>query len=110
MDPARHPEAPTSVGALSTLDRAARRALIALVHGYQASLSHYLGGQCRFFPTCSCYAEEALLRKPLPRALSLTVWRILRCSPLTKAGYDPVPHDDGEEAHYLDRPRGADPR
>ena len=78
-----------------------RRLLIALVHGYQATLSHYLGGQCRFFPTCSCYAEEALLTKPLHRAVALAVWRILRCHPFTKAGYDPVPHAPGEERHYL---------
>lgn len=95
---------------MSAVDRALRRALIAIVHGYQATLSHYLGGQCRFFPTCSCYAEEALLRKPLPRALGLALWRIVRCSPLTKAGYDPVPYDDGEEAHYLHQPGCADSR
>ncbi len=45
---------------------------------------------CRFHPTCSEYAKEALKEKFLFRALGLVVWRILRCHPFSKGGYDPV--------------------
>lgn len=46
---------------------------------------------CRFYPTCSQYAIEALEKRGLIVGLLLTVWRILRCNPFCKGGYDPVP-------------------
>ena len=46
---------------------------------------------CRFYPTCSQYAIEALEKRGLVVGLLLTVWRILRCNPFCKGGYDPVP-------------------
>jgi len=67
------------------------RALMKLVRGYQVALSPYLGGNCRFTPTCSNYALEAFRRHSVLRALALTVWRILRCNPFGGSGYDPVP-------------------
>lgn len=78
-------------------DRWLRIGLIALVLGYQRSLGYVLGGQCRFYPSCSHYALDALRTKPAWRALQLIAWRILRCQPLTKGGWDevkPHPRDD----------------
>jgi len=83
------------------LDKVARLLLIRGVHGYQRYLGFLLGGQCRFFPTCSHYAEEALQHGPLLRALWLTSWRLLRCQPLCKGGMDPVPESPSGDRYHL---------
>lgn len=49
---------------------------------------------CRFYPSCSVYAMEAIDRLPLHRALLLIVWRVVRCNPFHSGGYDPVPGCD----------------
>jgi putative membrane protein insertion efficiency factor len=67
------------------------RALILLVEAYRVALSPLLGGFCRFEPSCSRYAEEALRRHGARRGLSLTVRRLLRCHPFRPGGFDPVP-------------------
>jgi len=65
--------------------------LIGLVRAYQATLSPWIGRHCRFQPTCSNYFIEAVrLRGPLVGAM-LGIWRILRCHPFSRGGYDPVP-------------------
>lgn len=70
-----------------------------LIRAYQATLRPFLGGQCRFRPTCSDYALEAYrLHGPL-RGTSLTIRRILRCRPFTPSGYDPVPPPEHPCAH-----------
>jgi putative membrane protein insertion efficiency factor len=89
-------------GIVAAADRAARRALIAGVKGYQRYLGWALGGHCRFCPSCSWYALEALQTKPVHRAVGLTVWRILRCQPLCSGGEDPVPHRPGDERWRID--------
>ncbi len=76
---------------LRLIDRLFRRLLLAGVHGYQRYLGWLMGGHCRFVPSCSCYAEEALQRGPLWKAVLLIVWRLARCQPLCKGGFDPVP-------------------
>lgn len=83
--------------ALWTAGLPARLALVALVRGYRATLSGLLGGQCRFHPSCSRYAEEAIRNVGALRGSSLAVWRVLRCSPLTGGGVDhpPSPLYDG---------------
>ena len=59
---------------------------------YKAYLSLLVGGSCRFEPTCSMYAYEAVERFGVPRGAWLTLKRLLRCHPLSgKFGYDPVP-------------------
>ena len=64
--------------------------LIALVRLYQLTLSRFLGGQCRFVPTCSEYFIDAVrARGPLVGSLK-GLRRILRCNPFSKGGYDPV--------------------
>jgi len=67
------------------------RVLIWLVRAYQITLSPWLGNQCRFTPTCSRYAVEALQRYGAFRGSWLTVRRLLRCHPWCDGGHDPVP-------------------
>ena len=67
------------------------RPLILAVRFYQATLGVYLGGHCRFAPSCSQYAIDALPTKGVMRGSWLAMRRILRCHPLGGAGYDPVP-------------------
>ena len=67
------------------------RALIALLRGYKRYISPHLGHHCRFVPTCSEYAMQALATHGLVKGVLLTVWRLLRCQPFAKFGYDPVP-------------------
>lgn len=67
------------------------RGMVALIRGYQRHISPHLGHHCRFVPTCSEYAVQALtIHGPLKGSL-LAAWRILRCNPLCRFGFDPVP-------------------
>jgi uncharacterized protein len=76
-----------------------RVALLGLIRLYQVTLSGWLGGQCRFSPTCSRYAEQAIRTHGAIRGTALAAWRIARCGPFTKGGVDHVPpaHRDGAE-------------
>jgi putative membrane protein insertion efficiency factor len=62
-----------------------------LVRGYQLLISPVLGPRCRFHPTCSAYAREALRRFGLLRGGWLSLRRIVRCQPFCDGGFDPVP-------------------
>ena len=66
-------------------------ALIGVVRAYRFFLSPWLGSACRFEPTCSAYALEALARHGATRGLALTLGRIARCHPWCDGGLDPVP-------------------
>lgn len=68
-----------------------KRVMIAIVRWYQKFISPYKPSCCRFTPTCSAYAIEAFEKRGFFIGLLLTVWRILRCNPFCKGGYDPVP-------------------
>ncbi|MBG60506.1 MAG: membrane protein insertion efficiency factor YidD [Peredibacter sp.] len=57
---------------------------------YQYAISPLLGSNCRFYPSCSSYAIEAVEKLPLYTALPKIVWRIIRCHPFSKGGDDPV--------------------
>ena len=77
------------------------RGLIGL---YQLTISRMLPpGTCRFQPSCSCYAQEALEKRELISAVLLIAWRILRCSPLCQGGYDPVPERGFPAWHWASR-------
>lgn len=67
------------------------RLLMALVRGYQIAISPLLPSACRYVPTCSSYALEALQRHGAAKGSWLAFRRILRCHPLHAGGYDPVP-------------------
>ena len=69
----------------------AARALILLVEAYRLVLSPLLGGFCRYEPSCSRYAIEALGRHGARRGAALTLRRLLRCHPFRPGGFDPVP-------------------
>lgn len=73
------------------MNRLAARLLQLLVQGYRYTLSPLLGPRCRFTPTCSEYALDALGRHGAARGLWLTVRRLARCHPWHPGGYDPVP-------------------
>lgn len=65
--------------------------LLLLVRFYIAFLSPFLGGACKFHPSCSNYAYEAIRLHGAKRGLALAGKRLLRCRPFTKGGFDPVP-------------------
>ena len=67
------------------------RLLTLLVRGYQVLLSPYLGGRCRYHPSCSHYALDALRRHGAARGGWLALRRLGRCHPFGGMGYDPVP-------------------
>lgn len=71
--------------------RLSATAAIGLIRLYQLMFSPVVGGACRFQPSCSEYAVEAVRRHGVPRGASLVVRRVGRCHPLTAGGYDPVP-------------------
>ena len=65
--------------------------LIALIRVYRFTLSPFLGGSCRFLPTCSAYAIEALQTHGALRGSLLAIRRLSACHPLGRSGFDPVP-------------------
>ena len=75
----------------STAGAPARLALLGLIRVYRVTLSGWLGGQCRFYPTCSHYAEDAIRMHGAMRGTLMAAWRIARCGPFTAGGVDHVP-------------------
>ncbi len=67
------------------------KVLVACIWLYQKCVSPVLGAHCRFYPTCSQYAIEAIRAHGAVVGGGYALWRILRCQPLCKGGYDPVP-------------------
>lgn len=67
------------------------RGMVLLIRGYQVSISPFLPSACRYHPTCSVYAIEALERYGAVRGGWLAARRIARCHPFRAGGYDPVP-------------------
>ena len=65
--------------------------LVLLIKFYQKAISPHLGSNCRYTPTCSAYALEALRKHGLFKGSWLSLRRILRCNPWGGSGYDPVP-------------------
>ncbi|MCU0807616.1 MAG: membrane protein insertion efficiency factor YidD [Candidatus Contendobacter sp.] len=68
-----------------------RAVLIALIRGYQWFVSPLLGNHCRFYPSCSEYAREAIERHGVLRGVWLAIRRVARCHPWQPGGVDPVP-------------------
>jgi putative membrane protein insertion efficiency factor len=67
------------------------RAMLLVIAAYQRILSPLLPRSCRFYPSCSTYAADAIRRHGPLRGLGLAARRLLRCHPLHPGGYDPVP-------------------
>jgi putative membrane protein insertion efficiency factor len=67
-----------------------RRILLAMIRFYKRAISPYLGANCRFTPTCSEYAMEAIQKYGALRGGGKAFLRILRCNPFCRGGYDPV--------------------
>ena len=80
----------------------ARLLLVAAIRAYQLTLSGWLGGQCRFSPTCSRYAEEAIRSLGATRGVLLATRRVLRCNPFGRGGLDPVPQPRSRHHHAYD--------
>lgn len=68
-----------------------RKLAIKMIRFYQKTKSPHASGSCRFIPSCSNYAIDAYTKHNFFYASLLTFWRILRCNPLSKRRYDPVP-------------------
>ena len=79
----------------------ARRIVIAPIRLYQTVISPALPRRCKYEPTCSMYAVQAIRRFGILRGLVLAGWRLLRCNPFSHGGFDPV------ESQRLFRPRSA---
>lgn len=67
------------------------KVLVGIIRLYQRWLSPWLGQNCRFYPSCSQYAIDALRAHGVVYGLLLGAWRILRCNPFCRGGHDPVP-------------------
>ncbi|MEA3412087.1 MAG: membrane protein insertion efficiency factor YidD [Pseudomonadota bacterium] len=76
-----------------------RKILIALIKGYRYLLSPFFGQHCRFHPSCSAYAVEAIETHGALRGSGLAVRRLLRCHPFAPGGYDPVPEGKTGSTH-----------
>jgi uncharacterized protein len=76
------------------VQNAASWLLLFLVRVYKIFLSPFFGGACKFYPSCSNYAYEAIARHGARRGIVLAVKRLLRCRPFTKGGFDPVPEGE----------------
>jgi hypothetical protein len=90
---------------MSSREYKMRRVAIKVIRLYQIALSPLFGSNCRFYPSCSHYAEEAFSQFGLIKGFYLTVRRLCKCHPLHAGGYDPVmPGDDScETSHYANK-------
>jgi putative membrane protein insertion efficiency factor len=84
-----------------------RWVLIGLLRAYGATLSGWLGGQCRFYPSCSRYAEDAIRAHGAVKGIGLAVWRVLRCNPFGAGGVEHVREGPAYDSTIHRRTRGA---
>jgi putative membrane protein insertion efficiency factor len=68
-----------------------KRVLLAILRFYKRNISPLLPNACIYTPTCSEYAMEAIQKHGVFKGMGLAIWRVLRCNPFAKGGYDPVP-------------------
>jgi uncharacterized protein len=81
--------------------RVVRRAAVLPIRLYQLAISPLLGDRCKYYPSCSEYAVQAIRRFGILRGLVLAAWRVLRCNPWSHGGFDPV------EEQRLFKPRAT---
>lgn len=93
------------------LERVARWTAALPIRVYQLTLAYFLGGHCRFTPSCSVYAIEAIRYHGAIKGWGLAFRRLARCHPFCPGGYDPVPPADNAPAcpaaSATDRPKGT---
>jgi putative membrane protein insertion efficiency factor len=80
-----------------------RRVVVLPIRAYQLLLSPVVGQRCKYYPSCSEYAAQAVQRYGILRGLVLAGWRLLRCNPWSRGGFDPV------EEQRLFKPRATAP-
>jgi putative membrane protein insertion efficiency factor len=86
-----------------------RLLVIAMIHVYRVTLGGLLAGHCRFYPSCSQYAEAAVKSRGALEGTAFAIWRVLRCGPFTPGGVDHPPGPRREHASMYDAvilPRG----
>ena len=93
---------------MDTLLNLPRRLLAGLVRAYQLLFSPWLGNVCRYYPSCSHYALEAINRHGALGGTALAAWRLLRCNPWSLGGVDPVPEDRPFAGLFTRLPLAAD--
>ena len=76
-----------------------KKLLLALIRFYRKRISPLLPPMCRYYPTCSCYAVEAIETHGALKGSALALWRVLRCNPFSAGGYDPVPPKKDRHTH-----------
>jgi len=74
-----------------------KKLFLKLIRFYQTAISPHTSPKCKYYPTCSQYTYEAIERFGALKGGFMGLWRILRCNPWSKGGYDPVP----EKTHKL---------
>jgi putative membrane protein insertion efficiency factor len=79
-----------------------RRVMVAPIRLYQRVISPMFGSRCKYYPSCSEYAAQAISRFGILRGLVLAGWRLLRCNPWSHGGFDPV-----EDQRLFAPPRSA---
>jgi putative membrane protein insertion efficiency factor len=97
-----------------SLSRALARTLLAAIRAYQATFAPLMPSGCKFYPSCSHYAYEAIARHGARRGAYLAAARLLRCRPFTRGGHDPVPElendgvgSDGDFDSHASREAGT---
>ena len=78
-----------------------RAVAVGAIAVYRVTLSGWLGGQCRFHPTCSTYAEDAVRSRGAVAGSALALWRILRCNPFGAGGVDAAPGPRAEREYEV---------
>jgi uncharacterized protein len=91
-------------GVKSLAESAGAFTLLFLIRCYMVFLSPFFGGACKFHPSCSNYAYEAVARHGARRGIMLAAKRLLRCRPFTMGGYDPVPEPEPRGTEFSDLP------
>jgi uncharacterized protein len=86
----------------------ARAVLLGGIRLYQATLSGAFGAQCRFYPSCSHYAQEAVRTHGAARGSAMAAWRIMRCQPFGRGGFEPVVPRHDHRAKYEEVIHGAE--